>query len=214
MNLMLWYIMWKKIKNRKKHETFNKKQIESILVLFKMFTETEFCYWFTKLEMTALIWTMRRISHMIKASKYSTVIYIDHEINLAIAAKTKLNITNIDKLNIKLIKTSIYLFQFWLNVSHWSDKFNIIPDVLSRLSIIKNRQKFFFWNRRREFKIRSDLCLRGLFDENVLRISADVEKWIRQRFSMKKNQIYAEKIEKEKTKKTELIREKRDWFCT
>ena len=70
-----------------------------------------------------------------KSSKHTTVIYIDHETNSAIVSQTKLNTISIDKLNMKLIKTSIYLSQFQLKIRHKSKKFNIISNALSRLPI-------------------------------------------------------------------------------
>lgn len=67
------------------------------------------------------------------------MIYTDHEVNSVIAAETKFNTTNIDKLNLKFIKASIYLFQFRFEVRHRSEKFNIVSDALSKLSIIKHK---------------------------------------------------------------------------
>ena len=70
---------------------------------------------------------------MIKSFKHATIIYTNHGANPIIAAETKLSIINIDKLNLKLIKTSTYLSQFRLDVRHRSGKSNIIADALSRL---------------------------------------------------------------------------------
>lgn len=78
---------------------------------------------------------------MIETSTQITVIYTDHEANLSIATKTKLNTINIDKLNMKLIKTFIYLSQFAIEVQHRFDKFNIISNALSRLPMKNSFQK-------------------------------------------------------------------------
>lgn len=72
---------------------------------------------------------------MIKSSRNSTVIYIDHEVNPVIAAETKLSTTNINKLNLKLIRASTYLSQFRFDVRHRFGKSNVIPNALSRLSV-------------------------------------------------------------------------------
>ena len=64
------------------------------------------------------------------------MIYIDHEINLAIIAEIKLNTTNIDKFNL------IYFSQFCIEVQYCFDKFNIISNALNKLSMkfsIKNK---------------------------------------------------------------------------
>ena len=111
-----------------------KKKIESVLFLFKVLTGAESRYWPIELKMAALVWTVRRIVHMIKFSRNPTIIYTNHGANPTIAAETKLSTTNIDKLNMKLIRASIYLSQFRLDVRHRSGKFNIIADALNRLS--------------------------------------------------------------------------------
>ena len=78
---------------------------------------------------------------MIKSFIYSTVIYIDHETNSIITTETKFNTININKLNLKLIKISIYLFQFRFNVKHRSKKFNVILNAFNKFSITKKKIK-------------------------------------------------------------------------
>ena len=73
-----------------------------------------------------------------KSSKHTTMIYIDHETNSTIVNQTKFSTINIDKLNMKLIKTSIYLSQFRLKIKHKFEKFNIISNALNKLPIKKN----------------------------------------------------------------------------
>ena len=124
------------VKNNSKIDKISdKRQIKSILFFSKFFTEIESKYWSTKLKMTTFVWTIRRIVHMIRSSKHFTVIYIDHEANFMIVVETKLSTTNINKLNMKLIKTSIYFFQFRIEMRHKLEKFNIVSNVLNRLSI-------------------------------------------------------------------------------
>ena len=106
-----------------------------------MLTGAKSRYWPTELKMAALVWIVRRIAHMIKSSKYPTVIYTDHEANSAIAAETKFSIININKLNLKLIRASTYLSQFRLNIRHRSEKFNVISNAFSRLPIAKKKIK-------------------------------------------------------------------------
>ena len=84
-------------KSLRKNQFSDKRDIELILFFSKMLTEVESKYWSTELKMTALMWTVRHIAHMIQASKYSTVIYTNHETNPIIAAKIRLNTTNIVK---------------------------------------------------------------------------------------------------------------------
>ena len=84
--------------------------------------------------MIDLIWLMKRIKHLIKTFKYVTIIYIDYVVNSFITRQIKFISNNVDKLNIKLIRASIYLSQFRFDVRYKFDKSHIIFDALSRLS--------------------------------------------------------------------------------
>ncbi len=75
---------------------------------------------------------------MIKSSKHSTIIYIDHDVSSVIAAAIKLITFSVDKLNMKLIKIFTYLSQFRLNLRYRSEKFNIVSNALSRFLVTKN----------------------------------------------------------------------------
>jgi hypothetical protein len=75
---------------------------------------------------------------MIKSSKHSTIIYTDHDASSVIAAIIKLITSSTNRLNMKLIRAFMYLFQFRLNIRHRSKKFNIVSNALSRLSVEKN----------------------------------------------------------------------------
>jgi hypothetical protein len=88
--------------------------------------------------MTKLVWAIKKIAHMIKFSKHSTIIYIDHDANSVIATIIKLSIISTNKLNMKLMRAFMYFSQFRLNIRHRSKKFNVISNALSRLSIKKN----------------------------------------------------------------------------
>ena len=118
----------------------NKRQIELILFFSKFFTETESRYWSTELKMTTLVWTVRRIAHMIRSSKHFIIIYTNHETNFMIVAETKLSTININKLNMKFIKAFIYCFQFRIKMRHKFKKFNVVSNALSKLSIKLNNK--------------------------------------------------------------------------
>ena len=85
--------------------------------------------------MTTLVWIVRRIVYMIRSSKHFTIIYTDHETNFIIAAETKLITININKLNMKFIKIFTYFSQFRIEMRHKFEKFNVVSNALSRLSI-------------------------------------------------------------------------------
>ena len=115
--------------------SFKRKNVESIMFLNRMLTFVEEKYWFIELKMIDLIWLMKRIKHLIETFKHITIIYIDHVVNSFIARQIKLITNNVNKLNMKLVRVSIYLFQFRLNVRYKLDKSHIIFDAFSRLSI-------------------------------------------------------------------------------
>jgi hypothetical protein len=120
------------------NDSFSKRDIEFILFLSKTLSRAEINYWSIELKMIELMWTVRKIAHMIKSFEHSTIIYIDHDFSSAIAAITKLITFNTNCLNMKLIRAFMYLFQFRLNIRHRSEKFNVISDALSRLSMKKD----------------------------------------------------------------------------
>ena len=115
--------------------SFKRKNVESIMFLSRMLTFVEKKYWFIELKMTDLIWLVKRIKHLIETFKHITIIYIDYIVNSFITRQIKLITNNVNKLNMKLIRVSIYLSQFRLNVRYKLDKSHIISDAFNRLSI-------------------------------------------------------------------------------
>ena len=113
---------------------FDKFDIESILFLSKILFSIEKRYWSIELEMIALISSIRKLRIMIVNFDLSTIVYIDHVINTIIVKQTKLTFNSVDKLNLKLIRASIYLSQFRLKIFHRIDKFNVVFDAFNRLS--------------------------------------------------------------------------------
>jgi hypothetical protein len=144
---VIMYHLKKDVDEKFLKESLSKRDIESILFLSKTLFKTKSRYWSTELKMTKLIWTIRKIAHMIKSSKHSTIIYTDYEISSVITAIIKLITSSTNRLNMKLIRVFMYLSQFRLNIRHRSKKFNIISDALSRLSIKKTltRTKRWIW---------------------------------------------------------------------
>ena len=110
-----------------------RQDIEPIMFLSKILSPAEERYWPTELEMAAIVWTVKKLRTMIISSDHPTVIYTDHSANAGIAVQTKLTSSSVDKLNLKLVRASMYLSQFRLNIHHRPGKSNIVPDALSRL---------------------------------------------------------------------------------
>ena len=70
---------------------------------------------------------------MMKVNISFIIVYIDHVVNISIARQIILNFINTNKLNLRLMRVSIYLSQFRLNVKHRSNKKHVISNALSRL---------------------------------------------------------------------------------
>ena len=71
---------------------------------------------------------------MIESSEcFSIIIYIDHSTIVSILRQINFITFNTNKLNLRFIKASQYLFSFNLQVKHKIEKFNIIFDVFFRL---------------------------------------------------------------------------------
>ena len=99
-----------------------------------MSNEVEIKYWPTELEMAGLVWVIRKMRHLIEIAKKTTVIYTDHAANTFLTKQIIFATNNIDKLNLRLVKFSLYFFQFRFNVKYRFGKKHVIPNAFSRLS--------------------------------------------------------------------------------
>ena len=111
--------------------------VQFILFLSKMLNDVEKKYWSTEFEIVALVWIIRKIRHMIETATKIIVIFTNHFASISIARQTSLKFSNIDKLNLRLIRVFAYLSQFDLDVRYKSERINIVSNVLSRLSTKK-----------------------------------------------------------------------------
>lgn len=208
--VMMYHVKNAKISaSRFDEKFFTKKQIDFIMFLNKIFISIESRYWSTELKMADLMWTIKRITHMIKLATHSTVIYIDHEANSTIIIQTKLNTINIDKLNLKLIKTFIYLLQSRLTIRHRLDKTNVILNALSRLSIKLKKNDFIDLKHYHDNMKDSKWAKNYALNETLIIIDEDFKKQIMNDYIKKKiwtNIIRMLKILKsQKAKKSDEI---------
>ena len=78
---------------------------------------------------------IKQIRHIIDfIKKLFIVIYIDYFIVISILYQIILIMFNIDKLNLRLVRASQYLFNFNIIIRHKFNKFNVIFNALSCLS--------------------------------------------------------------------------------
>ena len=120
----------------------NRIHVQFILFLSKMLTSAKQRYWSIEFEIAALVWIIKKVKHMIETITKTTVIFTNHSVSTSIVKQISHIFSNIDKLNLKLIKVFVYLSQFDLDVRYKSKKFNIVFDVLFRLFTISSLQSF------------------------------------------------------------------------
>jgi hypothetical protein len=135
---MIVYHLKESVDEKLKQRSFSKRDVESILFLSKTLFSAKSRHWSTKLKMTELVWAIKKIAHIIKSSKHSTIIYIDHDVSSVITTIIKLSISSTNRFNMKLMRVFMYFSQFRLNIRHRSEKFNVVSNALSRLSVKKD----------------------------------------------------------------------------
>jgi hypothetical protein len=116
----------------------NRAKIRPVMFMSKSLTDAESRYWPKELEVAYIVWTVRKIRHLIAKSKYGTVIYTDHSSAVDIVKQTTLISSNSDKLNLRLVRAGLYLSQYALDIRHRAGKDNTVPDALSRLTRLKH----------------------------------------------------------------------------
>ena len=128
---MVYYV----VGNPAEGVAFPRTDVQLILFLSKLLNGAEKNYWPTELEVAGIVWVVKRIRHMIEFTKLSpAIIYTDHSAAVSIFKQTTLATSSIDKLNLRLVRASQYLFSFNIAVRHKAGKFNVVSDALSRLS--------------------------------------------------------------------------------
>ncbi|OQD67322.1 hypothetical protein PENDEC_c039G03438 [Penicillium decumbens] len=107
--------------------------VEPILFLSRLLTPAEKSYWPTELEVSCIVWAIRKARHMIEAAPedLTPIAYTDHiaTINLATSHTT----ASPDRLNLRLVRASQYIQQFRIKIHHRSGRSNLIAHALSRL---------------------------------------------------------------------------------
>ena len=118
------------------------KSIQPILFLSRELTDPEKKYWSSELEVAGLVWVVKKLRHMIETAELPVIVYTDHAAAVGISKQSSLNTTSIEKLNLKLVRSSEYLQRFRLEVRHRPGVTNVIPDALSRLPIVKDTKEY------------------------------------------------------------------------
>ena len=117
---------------------FKRSEIEFIMFLSRMLTLTKKRYWLIELKMADLIWVVRRVRHFIEVFRQFTIVYTNHAINIDIVKQITLSFNNTNKFNFRLMRVSIYFFQFRFDVRYRFYKKHVISNALFRLSTNRN----------------------------------------------------------------------------
>jgi hypothetical protein len=110
--------------------------IEPILFMSRLLHTAEHKYWPTELEIAGLVWTIKKVRHMVESSQTPTKVFTDHGAIVGIVRQRSLETESTDRSNLMLVRASNYLQQFNLDVYHKPGKNHIVPDALSRLQSV------------------------------------------------------------------------------
>jgi hypothetical protein len=121
------------VEDEETEEYSSRSNIRLILFLSRQLNSVEKNYWFTELKIAGIVFTIRKIRHMIESFKKLTILFTDHESALRIVKQTSLIISFIDRLNLRLIRVFEYIQRFNIIIKHKSGKQHIVSDALSRL---------------------------------------------------------------------------------
>jgi hypothetical protein len=118
-------------------EGYDSKLEQPICYLSKRLNKHEINYWPTELEVAGLVWTVRKIRHLVDDSK-SVFVFTDHQATKGIAAQENFRHSAPHRQNLRLVRASLYLSQFpQIKILHIPGKLNVMPDALSRLQSLQ-----------------------------------------------------------------------------
>ena len=148
----------------------SRKSIEFILFLNRLFISVEIRYWSIELELTDIVWVLKKIRHLIDSFALSIVIYTNHNLTLKIIKQISLIISLIDKFNFRFVRASNYIQRFNLDIRHKFDKQHIMSDALSRLiNLNDNIKKFFDENELNALFIITLIEMKKIFRNRLLK---------------------------------------------
>lgn len=109
--------------------------VQPIVFLSRAPTPAEGRYWPTELEVLCVVWVLRKIRRLMEvcSPEMPPVIYTDHTPTVGISKQTSIDGVEVENLNFRLVRASMYIQQFSLRVVHRKGKGNVMADALSRL---------------------------------------------------------------------------------
>lgn len=101
------------------------------MFLSRLLTPAEKNYWATELEVSYIIWTIKKVRHLIEIAYKPVIFYTDHSATIVVA--TSLKTSSTERLNLRLVRVSMYMQQFPIKIFYRPRKTNRIVDALLRL---------------------------------------------------------------------------------
>ena len=116
-------------------------EAEPIMFLSRLLTSAERNYWPTELEIAGIVWTLKKVRHMVESSHQAVRIQTDHSAIIDIMRQNSIVSTSSTmRMNTRLIRASQFLKQFNLDISYKPGKEHIVPDALSRLASLNKHE--------------------------------------------------------------------------
>ena len=120
-----------------KEKWSSRTSILSVLFFSRQLTAAKRNYWSTKLKTFELVWTIKKIKHLVQDSHHRVIIQTNHQAIVDICEQILItSINSTLRMNIRLIRASQFLNQFNLNIKYKSKKDHIISNALSRLASV------------------------------------------------------------------------------
>ena len=91
---------------------FKASDVEPIMFLSRILTNTEQKYWPTEGELACIVWAIKKTRHLVEAARHPVIIYTDHQANSSIAYNASMKTTSVEKLNLRLVRALEYLQRF------------------------------------------------------------------------------------------------------
>lgn len=112
-----------------------KADLHPIMFLSKELSGPESRYWPTEMEMSALVWAVKKIQNILDTNQVEVEFITDHEPNQSISKMRSLETVSAAKANMKLQNWAVYMSQWWdkLRVTYRKGAEMQCPDALSRL---------------------------------------------------------------------------------
>lgn len=112
-----------------------------MILLSRLLTAAEQRYWTTVLEIFCLVWTLKKVSHLVHSALQGklAVIYTDYQATVSISQQKTLQSVSTESLNLRLVRASMFLQQFDFRV-HRPGADNKVDKVTNALSLLPRRR--------------------------------------------------------------------------